>query len=319
MKAWATGLTVLSAAFVGTVVVTMGLAVMLVPQSASLPARTDPSASEGVPVVRTPPPVDEVPRAIGGVLTVHGDLEGSFALDREHAEIGFEFDPEAEIARLEDGPYQLSGSNARIAFARDPLAVEQIDYEGWSIYPDPEDCAITPGVLNATLGVASATLRCEEIADIRDNGVVTVDGTIHAAADVLGMRGDLPTSGGSLAVGSDSVDLAEARALLERFGFDAATGLASLPMLNDGMTEGVILAYDPHTHELDLESIIVGEESIEAPDACSVTRTDLGLLNPRTSVVELAISCDAVEAPGQGSVPVSGSLVVDLIGVDAPP
>ncbi|MDQ2674850.1 MAG: hypothetical protein M3Y40_09370 [Chloroflexota bacterium] len=319
MKAWATGLTVLSAAFVGTVVVTMGLAVMLVPQSASLPARTDPSASEGVPVVRTPPPVDEVPRAIGGVLTVTGDLEGSIALDRERAEIGFEFDPEAEIARLEDGPYQLSGSNARIAFARDPLAVEQIDYEGWSFYPDPEDCAITPGVLNATLGVASATLRCEEIADIRDNGVVTVDGTIHAAADVLGMRGDLPTSGGSLAVGSDSVDLAEARALLERFGFDAATGLASLPMLNDGMTEGVILAYDPHTHELDLESIIVGEESIEAPDACSVTRTDLGLLNPRTSVVELAISCDAVEAPGQGSVPVSGSLVVDLIGEDAPP
>jgi hypothetical protein len=319
MKAWASGLTVLSAAFVGTVVVTLGLATMLVPQPIGLPTEADPSASEGRAVVRTPPPVDELPRAIGGVLTVSGDLEGSFALDREQADVGFVFDPETETARLEDGPYQLAGSDARITFARDPLAVEQIDYEGLSFYPDPEDCVITPGVLNAALGVASASLRCEEIADVRDNGVVTVDGTIHAAADVLGLRGDLPASGGSVAVGSDAVELDEARALLQRFGFDAETGLASLALLNDGMTEGVILTYDPNTHELDIESIIVDEQSIEAPEGCVVARTDIGLLNPRTSVAELAVSCDAVEAPGQGTVAVRGSLVVDLIGEDAPP
>ena len=319
MKAWATGLTVLSAAFVGTVVLTMGLAAVLVPSSLARPTQTDPSASEAVAVARTPPPVDEVPRAIGGVLTVSGDLEGALALDREQAEIGFEFDSETQMARLEDGPYRLSGSGTRITFARDPLAVEQLDYEGWSFYPDAEDCEITPGVLNAALGIASATLRCEEIADIRDNGVVTVDGTIHAAADLFGMRGELPQSGGSISVGSATVELAEARGLIQRFGFDAATGLGSLVLLNDVMTEGVILTYDPHTHELDVDSIVVDEESIEAPDACSVARTDLGLLNPRTSVVELAISCDAVDAPGQASVPVSGSLVVDLIGEDAPP
>jgi len=319
MKTWAGGITILSAAFVGTVVVTMGLAAMLVPQSINLPTEPEASASDAVAVARTPAPIDQPPGAIGGVLTVSGDFQGSIELDREDAEIGFEFDPEAEIARLEDGPYQLSGSLGRITFARDPLAVEQIDYEGLSFYPDPEDCAITPGALNPALGIASASLRCEDIADIRDNGMITLDGTIHAAADLLGLRGELPTSGGSIAVGSETLELAEARALIEPFGFDVATGLASLPILNDGMTEGVILTYDSHTHELDVDSIILAEAPIDASEACAVARMDIGLLNPRTSVVELAISCDAVDAPGLGAVPVKGSLVVDLIGEDAPP
>ncbi|HET9417634.1 MAG TPA: hypothetical protein VFP30_08870 [Candidatus Limnocylindria bacterium] len=319
MKTWAGGITILSAAFVGTVVVTMGLAAMLVPQSISLPTEPQASASDAVAVARTPAPIDQPPGAIGGVLTVSGDFQGSIELDREDAEIGFEFDPEAEIARLEDGPYQLSGSLGRITFARDPLAVEQIDYEGLSFYPDPEDCAITPGALNPALGIASAAVRCDEIIDIRDNGVITVDGTIQVAGDLLGLRGDLPASGGSLAVGAETVHVPEARALLEPFGFDAATGLASVAILNDGLTEGVILTYDPDTHELDIGSIIIGEESFEAPEACSVDRTDIGLLNPRTAVVELAVACDAIEVADLGSVPVSGSLVVDLIGVDAPP
>ncbi len=319
MKDWATGLTILTAAFVGTVLVTLGLAATIVPHAFSASPNAEPDASGAVSVHATPPPLDQPPDAIGGVLTVSGDLHGTIALDREDAEIGFEFDPEIQIARLQDGPYQLLGSEARITFTRDPLAVQQIDYEGLSFYPEPDDCEITPGALNPALGIASAALRCEEIADIRDNGVINIDGTIHAAADVLGMRGELPASGGSVAVGSEEVELAEARALLQQFGFDAATGLASLPILNDGMTEGVILTYDPHSHELDIDSIILAEEPIDASEACTVARTDMGLLNPRTSVVELAISCDAVEAPGGGSVPVSGSLVVDLIGEDAPP
>jgi hypothetical protein len=78
--------------------------------------------------------------------------------------------------------------------------------------------------------------------------------------------------------------------------------------------------YDPHTHELAVGSIVVGGESVEvANGACSATRNDIGLLNPRTSVVELNVACDAVDVPELGSVPVTGSLVADLIGVDAPP
>lgn len=320
MKDWASGLTILSAAFVGIVVVTMGLAAVIVPQAFRSIPDADPAASGAVAVDMTPQAVDQVPDAIGGMLTVTGDVEGSFVMDREDAEIGFEFDEEVGTARLEDGPYQLSGEDGRITFGVDPMVVDQIDYAGLSFYPDPADCEIAPGVLNPTLGIATAGLRCEEIADVRNNGVATFDGTIVAAGDVLGMRGDQPASGGSLAVGPTTIELPEARALLEPFGFDPETGLASLPLFGADTDSGLFLAYDPHTHELGLDSVVVSGESAEVPDgACSVTRSDIGLLNPRTSVVELSVECDAVDIPQLGSVPVEGALVVDLIGIDEPP
>ena len=320
MKDWAAGLTVLSLAFVGTVVVTMGLAAVVVPQAYSAVPSDDPAASGAVAVDMTPPPIDRVPQAIGGTLTVTGDAQGTFVLDREDAEVGFEFDDEAGTARLEDGPYRLSGDEGQITFEVDPLAVQQIDFDGLSFYPEPEDCELTAGVLNPQLGIASAGLLCEEIADIRDNGVVTIEGTLMAAGDVLGMRGDLPSSGGSLAVGSTTIEFSEARLLLEPFGFDAETGLANLPLFTADQESGMFVEYDPHTHELDVGSIIVGGETSEFSDgACSVARRDIGRLNPRTAVVELSVTCDAVDVPARGSVPVTGSVVADLIGIDAPP
>ena len=320
MKGWAAGLTILGAAFVGTVVVTMGLAAVIVPQGFRAVPSHDPAASGAATVDMTPPPLGSVPDRIGGVLTVTGDAEGTLVLDREDAEVGFVFDEETETARLEDGPYRLSGAEGQITFDVEPLAVAQIDVGGLSFYPEPDDCAITPGALNSQLGIASAGLRCEDITEIRDNGVVTIDGTILAAGDVLGMRGDLPSSGGTLTVGSTAIDFSEARLLLEPFGFDAATGLANLPLLTPDGESGLIVEYDPHTHELDVGSVILAGDSAEFADgACSVARTDIGILNPRTSVVELSVRCDAVEIPGLGSVAVDGSIVADLTGMDAPP
>jgi hypothetical protein len=52
-----------------------------------------------------------------------------------------------------------------------------------------------------------------------DAVIESMDGTVMAAGDVLGMRGDLPPSGGSLAVGFTTVEFTEARLLLEPFGF----------------------------------------------------------------------------------------------------
>jgi hypothetical protein len=320
MKGWAAGLTILGAAFVGTVVVTMGLAAVIVPQGFRAVPSHEPAASGAVAVDMTPPPLDSVPDRIGGVLTMTGEAEGTLVLDRENAEIGFEFDEETETARLEDGPYRLGGAEGQVTFDVDPLAVAQIDVGGLSFYPEPDDCAITPGALNPQLGIASAGLRCEDITDIRDNGVVTIEGTILAAGDVLGMRGDLPSSGGTLTVGSTAIEFSEARLLLEPFGFDAATGLANLPLFTADQESGLIVEYDPQTHELDVGSIVVDGETADFADGtCSVARTDIGILNPRTSVVELSVHCDAVAMPGLGSVAVDGSLVADLTGIDPPP
>ena len=320
MKDWAAGLSILAAAFGGTVLLTIGLTALIVPGASGAASALESAAPSGEAVDRTPPPVGQSPTAVGGTLTVSGDAEGTLELDRENAEIGFDFDDEIAIGRLEDGPYQLTGEEGRISFAVNPLVVEQIDFSGLSFYPEPEDCVVTAGVLNPSLGIATAALRCEEIADIRDNGVVTFDGTIMAAGDVLGMRGELPTSGGSLTAGPESLVFSEARLLLEPFGFDADTGLANLPLFTPEGESGLIIEYDPHTHELSLGTIVVGGEPAEpAGGACSVTRTDLGLLNPRTSVVELTVACAAVGIPELGSVAVDGSLVVDLIGIDEPP
>lgn len=320
MRDWAAGLTVLSVAFVGTVVITIGLAAVVVPGGIGASAALDTAAPSAEVVDPTPAPLDAVPAAIGGTLTVRGDREGTLVLDREDAEVGFVFDEETETAQLEDGPYRLSGSDGQVAFDVDPLYVEQIDFDGLSFYPEPDECEITAGSLNPRLGIASAALRCEDIADIRDNGVVTFDGTIQVAGDVLGMRGDLPATGGSVTAGPTTFELPEARLLLEPFGFDAATGRAQLPLFTADGDSGLIVEYDVETHELTLGVLVVGGEFVETgPGDCSVDRNDLGILNPRTSVVELSVHCDSVDVPGLGAVPVDGSFVADLTGIDAPP
>ena len=321
MKEWAAGVTVLAVAFVGTVVFTIGLAAVIVPGGIGSSSALDPAAPSATAVDMTPQPVDLPPTAIGGALVVTGDLDETLVLDREDAEIGFNFDTETGIARLEDGPYRLVGEEGRVTFGVDPLVVEQVDVAGLSFYPDPDDCQVTPGVLNPAVGIASAALRCEGIADIRDNGVVTIAGTIAVAGDVLGMRGDLPPTGGTVAVGPATIELPEARVLLDPFGFDAATGLASEPLFDDDSESGLVLAYDPETGELSLSTIVAGPDAFaEVPNgACSVERSDVGVVNPRTAVVQLAIRCDALEVAELGTVAVDGSLVVDLIGVDERP
>jgi hypothetical protein len=320
MKDWPSSVALLAASFAGMVLLTIGLATVIAPDRFSGTLDGDPRAS-GVAVDVTPQPIDQVPTAIGGTLVLSGDLDETLVLDREDAEIGFNFDMETGIALLEDGPYRLVGEDGRVTFAVDPLVVEQIDVAGLSFYPAPDDCHVTPGILNASLGIASAGIRCEAIADIRDNGVVTLDGTIAVAGDVLGMRGELPPTGGTIAVGPTSVELPQARVFLDPFGFDALTGLASAPLFDDDSEAGLVLAYDRESHELSLSTIVAGLDAFaEVPDgACSVERSDLGVLNPRTTVVELAIRCDALDVAELGTVAVDGTLVVDLIGVDERP
>jgi hypothetical protein len=320
MKDWPSSVALLAASFAGMVLLTIGLAAVIAPDRPSGFLDGDPMSS-GVAVEGTPPPVDRAPTAIGGTLVLSGDLDETLVLDREDAEIGFNFDTETGIALLEDGPYRLVGEEGRVTFAVDPLAVEQLDVAGLSFYPGPDDCQVTPGVLNAKLGIASAGIRCDEIVDIRDNGVVTIDGTIAVAGDALGMRGELPPTGGTIAVGTATIELPEARIFLDPFGFDAATGLASEPLFDDDRESGLVLAYDPETGELSLSTIVAGPDAFaEVPDgACSVERGDLGVLNPRTTVVELGIHCEALDVAELGTVAVDGTLVVDLIGVDERP
>jgi hypothetical protein len=296
MNDWLRSLAVLAVSFAGVVALTVGMAVMIVPSPVGS-SDTPGSAASVAPA--TPAPIGDLeatPTAIGGTLLVTGDLEASLVVDREAT----------------DGQYGLVGNDARIFLGGDPLAVVQMNLDGLSFFPDPEACTITPGRFNPEVGVASAHLRCEDLADIRDNGVVTVDGVLGVAGDMLGMRGDLPPSGGTATAGDEALEFAEAR--MYAFPLFMVDGADQTNMsLVDGETT-LLFTYDVQTHGVALAYVQRGDELVEvAPGACSISSRQLGMVNPRTTLLDMSVRCAAVDLPDVGVVAIDGSLIVEEI------
>ncbi|MGZ8564203.1 MAG: hypothetical protein ACXWWU_11360 [Candidatus Limnocylindria bacterium] len=297
MTDWLRSLAVLAASFAGVVVLTVGLAVLIVP---------DPVGSSGEPGVADPSDapatsapignLDIAPTAIGGTLVVTGDRALNLVVDRESA----------------DGQYGLIGDDARVFIGGDPLSILQMNLDGLSFFPDPDECTITPGLLNQDIGVAGAHLRCEDLADIRGDGVVTVDGVVGIAADVLGMRGDLPRSGGTITFADETLEFADA--VLYAFPSPVIAGEDQTNMgLVDGRTE-LYFSYDVQTHGIALVSIERDDVPTEVPpEACSIATRALGKLNPRVTVIEMALTCAAVQLPDLGTVTIDGALIVEQI------
>lgn len=295
MPDWFRSVAVLGMAFVAVAVVTVGLAFVIVPKpAASAPdggASRDGASSGAVPSSST-----SSVTAIGGTLAVTGDREAAFTLDRED---------------LSDR-YALAGGQGRVIFEHaDPLEVAQISYDGLEFVLDPGECELTPGERHDPTGVAAAHLRCAEIADVRDDGVITIEGTVGVAADYLGLRGDLPQSGGTVQMGDETFT----------FGFAAMTIPSSgnfsgifAGTLFDPESEAVItFSYDPQGHTMLLSEIAYGGDVVQVPaSACSVTTEEIGLLNPHTRVADMTVRCAAVEIPALGTVPVDGDLIVEL-------
>lgn len=298
MNDWLRSITVLAVSFAGVVVLTVGLAVLIVPAPVGSSESPDGGAT-GAPA--TPAPVgnlDAVPTAIGGTLVVTGDRVANLAVGREST----------------DGQYGLIGDDARIFLGNDPLTVVQMNLDGLSFFPEPDACTVTPGRLNQEIGVASAEVRCEELADVRDSGVVNVEGVLGIAADMLGMRGDLPSSGGTIALGDETLEFREAA--LYAFPMSVIDGPDQTNMgLVDRRTE-LYFSYDVQTHGIALVSIERDDVPTDVPaDACSIATRQLGKLNPRTTVLDMTLTCSGVELPDLGSVTIDGSLIVEQIEV----
>lgn len=285
MSDWFRSVMALGISSIGVAVLTIGLAGMIVPGRGG-----DPQVAEG----SSPAPSANVPHrgGIGGTLRVTGDLEGTFRLAREGA----------------DGQYSLVGDDGRIAFQRDPTEVIQVSYQGWEFFPDPGACSITPGEHDPTTGIAVAELECADLTEVRDKGTLAFAGTIGIAADLLGLRGDLPESGGTVAVGDTTFTFPDA--LLLPF---PSLGAGYNMELIDEASGGILrFTSDRQTHVLALANVAYdgAEEDIPA-DACSLDTKELGRLNPRVAVVELQVECPEVEVPGLGVVPISGTLIVE--------
>ena len=289
-------------AFVGAVVVTIGLATVIVPGGSPDPL-TASGGGGGEAAAPTLQPIE----GVGGHLTVTGDREGTLTLTRES----------------NDARYSLVGDDARMVFDGDPPAIAQVSWDGLEFFPDPEDCSITPGELDDQLGVGQAEVECTDLVDIRDGGTISVSGTLGLPLTMVGAS-DLPETGGSVTVGDETWQFDEAMLLAIPFAAVAGEDDYNMILAREGTDEGcpgpecsrtsLRFRYDVQHHRLTLNNVERdGADADLAAGACALETNELGRLTPGTAVVELTIDCPAAEVPGMGAVPIAGTVIVQQV------
>jgi hypothetical protein len=302
MADWFRSVTVLGAAFAAAVVVTIGLSNVIVSGS------PEPVAGGGDDPSGSAPPAPLVPiEGIGGHLTVTGDREGTLTLLREDNNSG----------------YALEGDGTRMVFEGSPpdVAIAQVAWDGLNFFPEPSDCTITPGELDDSIGVGYAEISCTELTDIRDNGTVDINGTLGVALTLVGVS-DLPDMGGSVTVGDETWEFDEA--FLFAFASAAVAGEEDYNMILTHADTGegcpgpacartsLRFKYDVQTHQLALVNVERGGEDADVA-GCNLGQTELGRLTPTTAVVELSIDCPAADVPGLGTVPITGTVIIQQV------
>ena len=293
MNDWLRSVTVLGLGFGIVVFVTLELAILIVPGPGGSSAATDVGGPEATAFTGEPEAASGIP-GLGGTLEVSGDREGTFRLTRESIE----------------ERYSLVGDDGRIVFEGRPVEAAQISYDGLEFFPDPGDCTVTSGNLDNLVGIGFAEFRCEALADIRGNGVITLSGTIGLPIDLLGAR-TLPESGGSVEVGGETWEFADGFLQTWQMGNTAGSPHA-LELVDAARGAALNFRYDHETHQLTLVNVERDGADEPIPDtACELRRNELGKVNPRTTVIELTIQCRAVDVPGLGPVSIQGTVIVD--------
>ena len=248
------------------------------------------------------------PDRIGGRLAVTGDRSGTLLIERVQGGVQSAA-AEGDSVSVQRGPFRLIGENGQVMFGGDPEdGVTQIDFDDLSFYLDPGDCDITLGERNDANGLMAVRLDCPELADLRGGGIVSVEGVVAVPGDVLGERGDVPPSGGSVTVGDETVELSE----LIMVGGGELVETGRVPLSVHGADPDTVLGleYDPDTAEIFLTYMIAGGIPLTLPEPCPVMVEDLGDLSDFTSVVRLTIDCDALLEDGT-STSLDGTVVVD--------
>ncbi len=302
MGDWFRSVTVLVMAFVGALVVTIGLANVIVPGGGA-----DPQAAGGGDGDAATSPTLQPIAGVGGHLAVTGEREGTLTLTRES----------------NDERYSLVGDDARMVFEGDPPTVAQVSWDGLEFFPEPEDCSITPGELDDQLGVGYAQVECTDLVDIRDGGTVSVSGTVGVALTLVG-DSDLPESGGSVTVGDETWQFDAAMLFAVPFVAVAGEDDYNMILAREGTDEGcpgpdcsrtsLRFSYDVQHHRLTLVNVERdGEDADLAAGACALESNELGRLTPGTAVVELTIECPAADVPGMGAVPIAGTVIVQQV------
>jgi hypothetical protein len=292
MGDWFRSVTVLVMAFVCAVVVTIGLANVIVPGGASDPQAAGDGGVDGAAASPTLQPI----AGAGGHLAVTGDREGTLSLTRES----------------NDERYSLVGDAARMVFEGDPPTIVQLSWEGLEFFPEPDDCSIAPGELDDQLGVGYAEVECGGLVDIRGGETITVSGILGLPLTMVG-ESDLPETGGSVTVGDETWEFVEAFLFTFPVNDGAGTDDYNMELADDGRGS-LRFRYDVQTHRLSVVSVARdGTMSELPPGACSLETEELGRLTPTDAIVELTIDCPAAEVPGLGTVPITGTVIVQQV------
>lgn len=292
-------LLVLAAAFSGVVALTMLLAlVMAGSPSPEPPGQPDGSAAGAVSAM----PAPASPGLLGG-LTITGDRTRSLALDRE----------------VTGDQLTLAGDGGRVILAGQPATISRLQIDGLEFYLDPEDCGYSPGARDPESGLAPLGVTCVGLTDVRDTATITVEGTLRLPAEQLGLRGDLPSTGGRVAVADETLTFDEATMDLRRpdvletgsNSFVRNPPVYPVPVIGDnGSLE---FEFDSRQSSLRLMEVeIDGRVGAVDPEACSLSFRPLGELSPRVTVVEVALDCADVDVDGLGTVAVEGTVIVDV-------
>lgn len=292
---------ILAAAVGGVAVISFGLVTLISPTPP-----TESAAPSAAPSLA----LDTPPTAAGGNVTVEGDRAGTLVLNRLTSTAGYEaVDDRFEIVL---GPARLEGPDGAITFSRDPdEGVMQVDYDGLTAYLDPGDCSVTTGAHDLSLGLVSAEIACAEVSDIRGGGTISLQGIIALPVDLIGIRDELPPSGGSLEAGTATIAFDEAIGLIGP-SVVAETGRVPLPLASADSDWVVGVEYDPATDDYVMTAIGTRNEPATVAPPCPLGAQGLGMLSPQTSVVRLDFDCPDMPLPNGETGSVVGSIVVDL-------
>lgn len=294
---WFRSLGVFGTAFAAVVVCTVGIAAAIVPSADGLAqVPTTPTTSPRSPAATPMPTVPAQPTAVGGTLTVSGDRQGTLVLERETTQ----------------DRYGLVGPDGRLLFGGDPVGVARVQYDGLEFFVDPDECTVVPGERHDPSGVAGADISCEAIEDVRGNGTIGLEGRVGVAATLFGLRGDLPESGGSVALGDEQLTFEAAVFTITPFGQFGGGGVFAGQLVDMEVGAYLGFGYDPQTHELSLTDVGYGGDVTMVQGGCSVEEREIGRLDPHTRVVELHVRCDSIDIPTLGPVPLDGSVIVDM-------
>ena len=270
----ATALAILAGTVGGVAAATMGLTALMIPASATAVATPTPVPSFDLAVA---------PTAIGGSLEVTGDRVGTMTLDTATGTGGrYQVLEGGGVSVRPAEDVELRGPDGRIRFDRNDGSVSQIDFNELSFYLDPGECTVTLGAGHPDNGLMAALVECPDIADIRDNGVVTIAGIVALPVEVLRGRDGLPETGGELALAPESVAPGDAE--ITSVTLEETEIFLDVPPGEDGritsgsFTEagGMAVEYDPVAERFYLTQVSAGDFYALASEPCPVATQDLG-------------------------------------------